>query len=203
MNILRRNKKILLILGLIISSLSCFSQNQEEVNLIAIDSTWGKEIFTFPIRFARNINYEGVEEARFPPKGWRDENHQNFWSYAFAWDINLNRKITEKDIESDLEKYFDGLAGIGVVKGLENYKASAVFVTIKDDETSSVFKGKIKTYDGFATKKAISLYVLVESYYCKKEKKSIILFRFSPQNFKHDVWKTLKTVKLTVNNCVN
>ena len=189
-------KRILFIFILIISSCFVFGQNEEQANLIDLDSTWGKEIFKFPIRFAQNINYQGIEEARFPPEGWSDENHQNFWSYAFAWDINLNEKISEHTLESDLEKYFDGLVGVEVIKELERYKASALFIEIEDNGSSSIFKGKIKTYDGFTTKKAITLHVLVESHYCKEEKKSIILFRFSPKNFTHDVWNTLKSVNL-------
>lgn len=165
-------------------------QNSEEVRLIDLDTTWGKEIFKFPIRFAQNINYQGVEEARFPPEGWSNEGHQNFWSYAFAWDIDLNKKITEDVLASDLEKYFDGLVGVDV------NKASALFIEIESTDTTSIFKGKVKTFDRFTTKKPITLYVLVESHYCKKEERSIILFRFSPKGFKHNVWTTLKEVKL-------
>ncbi|MEP0263045.1 hypothetical protein [Dokdonia sp.] len=189
-------RKITLFLILIMCSIFAFGQDSEQVHLIDLDSTWGKEIFPFPIRFAQDINYQGVEEARFPPEGWSDENHQNFWSYAFAWDIHLNKKITENELASDLEKYFDGLVGTDVIKELGTYKAIALFTEIESDETTSFFKGKVKTYDRFTTKKPITLYVLVESHYCKKEEKSIILFRFSPKDFTHDVWKTLETVKL-------
>lgn len=175
-----------------------FAQHTEEVHLIDLDSTWGKEIFPFPIGFAQDINYQGVEEARFPPEGWSDENHQNFWSYAFAWDINLNKKITEKELASDIEKYFNGLVGEDVIKG---FKASALFSEVESNHTTSFFKGKVKTYDRFTTKKPITLYVLVDSYYCEKEKRSVILFRFSPKDFKHEVWKMLKNVALTKPIC--
>ncbi len=183
-------KRILLTFILIVCSCFAFGQDHEEAHLIDLDSTWGKEIFKFPIRFAQNINYEGVEEARFPPEGWSNEHHQNFWSYAFAWDINLNEKISEHNLASDLEKYFDGLVG------LEEYKASALIIKIEDSGSYSMFKGKIKTYDGFTTNSPITLHVLIESHYCKAKKKSIILFRFSPKDFTHDVWNTLKNVKL-------
>lgn len=194
-------KRIILTFIVVLSSCFMFGQDHEEAHLIDLDSTWGKEIFKFPIRFAQNINYQGVEEARFPPEGWSDEHHQNFWSYTFAWDINLNEKISENILESDLEKYFDGLVGVEVIKELEIYKASALFIKIEDHGSSSIFKGKIKTYDGFTTKKAITLHVLVESHYCKEEKKSIILFRFSPKDFTHDVWNTLKEVRLKEHFC--
>lgn len=195
------SKKIVFIAMLMMCSVFAFGQNHEDVHLIDLDSTWGKEIFPFPIRFAQNINYEGVEEARFPPEGWSDENHQNFWSYAFAWDINLNKKITEAELALDLKKYFDGLVGVEVNKELEKYKASALFIEIENSDTRSLFKGKVKTYDRFTTKKGITLYVLVESRYCKEKGRSVLLFRFSPKPFTHDVWKTLENVKLKQGFC--
>ena len=194
-------QKVSLILMLPLFTAISFGQEHENVNIIAADSTWGKEIFKFPIRFAKNINYKGVEEARFPPKGWNIEEHQNFWSYVFAWDINLNRKIKESELELDLEKYFDGLVGVDYNKEREQYKAESIIVKVEDSDTSSIFKGKINTYDGFTTNKAITLYVLIESNYCMIEKKSVILFRFSPKSFEHAVWKTLKEVKLNTNVC--
>ncbi len=196
-----RAKKIALLVTVILCSVFAFGQDHEDVRLIDLDSTWGKEIFPFPIRFAQNINYEGVEEARFPPEGWSDENHQNFWSYAFAWDINLNKKITATELTSDIEKYFDGLVGEGFIKEHQKYKASALFIEVENEETRSLFKGKVKTYDGFTTKKGITLHVLVESQYCKKEGRSVLLFRFSPKDFTHDVWKTLEEVKLIKGLC--
>lgn len=195
------SKKIVLVTMLMLYAFILVGQQHEEVRLIDLDSTWGKEIFPFPIRFAQNINYEGVEEARFPPEGWRDENHQNFWSYAFAWDINLDKKITEAELASDLEKYFDGLVGEGFIKDHEKYKASALFIEVENEDTYSLFKGKIKTYDGFTTKKGITLNALVNSHYCKKEGRSVLLFRFSPKAFTHDVWKTLEKVKLIEGLC--
>lgn len=55
-----------------------FGQKIEIKNLIKLDSTWGQEIFPFPISFAQNINYKGIAEVRFPPKGWRTPEHLFF-----------------------------------------------------------------------------------------------------------------------------
>lgn len=44
--------------------------NREKANeiwsVLEMDETWGTEIFHFPIRSAKGINYEGIEDARFP-----------------------------------------------------------------------------------------------------------------------------------------
>lgn len=196
-------KKIMLILIMILFSPTIVGQNHEEVNLIDLDSTWGKEVFPFPIRFAQNIDYQGIEEARFPPEGWSNENHENFWSYTFAWSIDLDRKITGSELERDLEKYFDGLVGTGFIEENKQYKASSMFIKTEDNAASTLFKGKINTYDGFTTKKAITLHIIVKSHYCEKEKKSIILFLFSPKEYNHPVWNTLNKIRLTKNFCEN
>ena len=194
-------KKTILISILICSSFFVFGQENEEANLIDLDSTWGKEIFKFPIRFAKNINYKGIEEARFPPKGWREVNHLNFWTYAFAWDINLNREITAKELALDLVKYFDGLNDVREDNNI-NQKASAVITKTKREGLTTFFKGEIKTYDHFTTNKRFTLHALIESKYCKKKEKTFILFRFSPKGFNHKVWKTtLKEVKIYSNLC--
>ena len=50
---------------------------KNEFNLIKLDTAWGQEVLRFP---ARNMNYKGVGEVRFPPKGWINPKHPNFWS---------------------------------------------------------------------------------------------------------------------------
>ena len=63
--------------------------------------------------------------------------------------------------------------------------SSATISKIKKEKHVTYHKGFVKTFDRFATKKMITLNVLTESYYCKKNKKTILLFKFSPKNFKH------------------
>ncbi|WGH77041.1 hypothetical protein P8625_07870 [Tenacibaculum tangerinum] len=178
-------------------SINLYTQKNEEVSLIDLDNSWGKEIFKFPISFAPSINYQGIEEARFPPTGWSDVQHPNFWSYTFAWNINKKSEITTNDLETDLQKYFDGLMRIDTTEELKAYKTVALFIK----KEKHLFVGKIKTYDRFTTKKPIVLNVLVKSHFCKKQEKLILLFTFSPKNFTHQTWKMLNKIKLVNDYC--
>ncbi len=191
----------IVILLLVICSINILAQKQEDANLIQLDSTWGKEIFPFPIRFAKNINYTGIADVRFPPKGWRDVNHQNFWSYTYAWRINLNREITVKELAANLEKYFDGLNSVDLNDKADKRKASAIITKTKRKGTTTFFKGAVKTYDHFATNERIILNTLIESHYCNLEKRTVILFKFSPKEFNHKTWKMLEKVKLHTPLC--
>ncbi len=192
-----KNTTITLISLLLLCSITTFGQ-KDEFNLIKLDSTWGQEVLRFP---ARNMDYIGVGEVRFPPKGWIEPDHTFFWSYTYAWSINLNRKITEEELEIDLVKYFNSLNKVDTVATTDKRRASAKVTKTKRNKSTTFFKGYVKTYDRFATNDLITLNVLIESRYCEKEKRTVILFKFSPKEFEHKVWRTLNEIKLYSSVC--
>lgn len=181
--------------------LSGFSQHKEDINLINIDSTWGKEIIKVPFWFAPKIKYQGFEDIRFA-KGWENTNSNGFWTLVFAWDINLKTKPTEQFFEENIKLYFDGL--MKVVNEDEKLKipeTQANFKKTNSKKGTEYYKGIVTTYDAFTTKKMIVLNVTIESYYCKKRKKHIPLFRFSPRDYHHKAWEMLEQAKLQTNIC--
>ena len=163
-----KNKTIALISLLLLCSITSFGQ-KNEFSLIELDTTWGQEVLRFP---ARNMDYIGVGEVRFPPKGWIKPENTFFWSYTYAWSINLNSEITEKELELDLVKYFNSLNKVEMDDSTNNRKASSKVTKTKRNKSTSFFKGYVKTYDRFATNDLITLNVLIESSYCEKEKKN-------------------------------
>lgn len=193
-------KKTILIFIQLFISVYTFSQKNENETLIDLNSTWGKEMFPFPISFAQNIEYKGLAEVRFPPKGWSDPEHTFFWSYTYAWSIIFDKKITAKQIKKDLEMYFNGLNDVRKDHNL-NQKATAEIRKISKKNKTTFFKGKVDTYDHFVTHKRLVLNVKIRSNYCEKKHKTIILFTFSPKEFNHDVWVTLNQINLKDNFC--
>lgn len=191
-----KNKE--LIIFLLFFSVLTFGQEESFPELIETDSTWGKEIFEFPIRFAKEIDYKGYEEAKFP-KGWSNRDTTTFWSYAFAWSIEFDTVLTEKRLEKDLQLYFDGLNDIEGRRKNGVYIPNTVALFLKKDE--STFIGKIRAYDRFTTKKLFFLNVVVEKKYCEQKKKAVILFKFSPKDFDHEIWDELKEVKVKRGVC--
>lgn len=183
---------------IILFSIVVFGQQEPHKELFKTDSTWIKEIIDFPISFAPDINYEGFEDLRFP-QGWSKENSPNFWSYVWAWEIVDKGPITEEALEKNIQRYFDGLLGLEFynIDGKYVRNSNAVFVKTKDAQ----YVGKVKTFDTRYTKAPMTLNVLATSYICTEEKKRIILFRFSPKPYNHEVWNTLKTVKLISRAC--
>jgi hypothetical protein len=190
-------KKYKLIVGFLFFSVATFGQ-KNEFKLIKLDATWGQEVLRFP---ARNINYIGVAEIRFPPKGWNNPAHAFFWSYTHAWSIDLKRKITSKELETDLVKYFDSLNKVPINDKTNKRKASATITEIKTQDSTTFFEGKIATYDRFATHKQFILNVKIKSRFCKKSKKTVLLFVFSPKEATHQVWETLNDIELIDGFC--
>jgi hypothetical protein len=147
------------------------------------------------------MNYVGVGEVRFPPKGWIKPEHKNFWSYTYAWSINVNRKITDNELALDLVKYFNSLNKIDMNDESNNKYSSAKVNKIKKKGNTTLFKGRVKIFDRFATNKRFTLNVSIESHYCKKKKRTILLFKFSPKEFTHETWKMLEKIKLHSDLC--
>jgi len=189
-------KKSLLILSLLFTVLAFGQKN--EFNLIKLDSTWGQEALRFP---ARNMNYLGVGEVRFPPKGWMQPKHKNFWSYTYAWSINVHREIPEKELALDLVKYFNSLNKVEMDDIKNNQYTSASVTKVKRKNSTTFFTGSVNIFDRFATNKRITLQVKIESHYCKKGKKTVLLFKFSPKEFEHKTWEMLEKVRLIKNLC--
>ncbi len=189
-----------LILLCIICSINTFGQ-KSEFNLIDLDSTWGQEVIRFP---ARHMDYVGVGEVRFPPKrGWIKPEHPFFWSYTYAWSINVNREIPVKELEIDLVKYFNNLNKVDMNAKTDKRYSSAEVVKQLQEKKVTYFKGFVKIFDRFATNKMITLNVLIESHYCKNDKKTIVLFKFSPKEFTHKTWAMLNEIKLHSYLCNN
>lgn len=188
------------IILLLFFNITLFAQEEQHLEVFETDSTWIKEIIQFPIGFALDIKYEGYEDLRFP-KGWSKKESPNFWSYVWAWNIKGTKKVNVNELETNIQYYFDGLLGLDFYKIDDKplRKTNAVFIQKNETE----FTGKVKTHDTRYTKKPMTLNVIVKTYHCKEESKTIIHFKFSPKPFDDPVWNTLSEVELKNNFCEN
>jgi len=162
---------------------------------------WGKEFFHFPLHFAEEIPYQGVEEVVFP-KNWIKPDSSDFWSYVFVWALEDKETVTAKELEDNLTLYFDGLiGGLSRVDTAKLTKASVQFQRNEDPTDSVLFTGKLNIFDGFATQEPLTLNARIYSDYCEEKDQLILLFRFSPQAYDHPVWDLLRTVEVRSSVC--
>ena len=195
-------KKVILTVLLFSYSFFLIGQEKETIDLLVTEDSWRKEAFKFPIPFAKEVDFNGVADVRFT-KGWEDKNSPNFWSYAFAWKIVLENKLSETEIENYMQLYFDGL--MNVVKK-DKSKAIpptiALFTSTASGETIN-YKGKIRIYDAFFTQDILLLHVEGEYSYCKEQDKSIYVFKLSPKSTEDTVWVHLNKTVLRSDSCKN
>jgi len=194
-------KKSIFIIICLISSTVTFSQEEKSLGVFESDTTWLTEIIKFPINFAPEIKYEGYEDLRFAKK-WRDQTHEDFWCYMFAWHINSHEKQSVDILETNIKLYYDGLmAAVNKKKDFKVPGTTVLFIKTDDKNNDIDYIGKIYVYDSFTTEDMITLHVRVKEYHCNDNKSSTIVFSLSPQNFNHTIWERFKKVKLKADIC--
>lgn len=168
--------------------------NKLTLELLKSNESWTHEIFHFPLRFASEIPYLGREDARFPP-GWRKPETKDFWSYVIAWYIDDQSEPDLDEITENIELYFDGLMDV-VNKEKDRVLPKTVAKFRKSTATSdySSYEGTIDIHDSFVTRKAMRLNVRIQSRFIKEKNKSLLIFRFSPKDYEHEIWKELNEI---------
>lgn len=164
------------------------------------DETWRAESFEFPMRFAPKVNFDGVADVRFT-KGWGDQSSDQFWAYAFAWHIRIDKPLTEDEIENYMALYFDGL--MNVVNRDKSFEvpASEHEFSIYPSGNNQEIKGEIRFYDAFFSQEMMKLNVKGTYEYCEADGRSIYFLCLSPKPFEDGVWVHMQKVKLKEDLC--
>tara|TARA_R110002072_G_scaffold118631_1_gene250759 strand:- start:174477 stop:175073 length:597 start_codon:yes stop_codon:yes gene_type:complete len=189
-----------LTLLLLLFTFICTSQSKTDTYesiLQAKDTTWLKEIITFPIGFAPELQYEGYEDLRFA-KNWSKPESPEFWTYTLAWNINLKKPLSIAQLETDLQFYYDGL--MGVVNKDPDFKIPSSIIKLSSMDRGTL-KGTIQVYDSFHSKKVITLHIMIEQQYCEEKQSYTPIFRVSIKDFDAPIWQELQSVKLRKDFC--
>lgn len=174
------------------------ASNAEEVPFVLpVPDTWRTETIPFPLQFAPELEYTGLEELRFSP-GMFDESSDQYWSYAFVWWVGAESDPGAADLRGDLEAYFRGLTRAvaqsrGFDPGEGEHRAS--IEEIEPDGEVRRFRGEIVTFDAFAARTPVRLTARIESWICSPEQRRVVFFRLSPQPDSAPVWDTLDEIR--------
>lgn len=164
----------------------------------SVPAGWQEEKIAFPIDFAPQIVYTGVENLRFMP-GWSSTNSEEHWSYIFLWWLDGTPSIDAQVLQENLKAYYTGLVGRNIKKRfIPADKVTPVVATIKKTGTST---GDIETYSGAIL---ITDYLDVQfnpiTLNCAIHKKNCgahtaLIFEISPKGFDHKNWETLNKLQ--------
>jgi len=188
------SKTIPFLLMIMCCCMQCNKKETQNFPLVAPDN-WRQETIQFPLEFAPSIDYSGTLYVRFAP-GWGKQDSDEYFSYVLLWSLDEDPILTSKSLESDLESYFDGLMNmISKDSSSKNNIETKAFFEKIDNKS---YAGKIITYDGFMTKKEVTLNMIVTTTPCDNLGKYLITFRISPQNIDQPIWKKLDAISVNL-----
>jgi hypothetical protein len=157
---------------------------------------WRTETIHFPLGFAPELDYTGLEELRFAP-GMFTPGAEDYWTYAFVWWISLDTDPGVERLQADLEAYFFGLTrvvarGSGFDPGNPTYEAKLRRI---DEGDPGRLRGRVLTFDAFAARKPVELNVRVDNVACKDQGRRALVFLLSPRSEDHTVWRALEKIR--------
>ena len=153
---------------------------------------WRTETISFPLSFAPDLEYRGLEELRFAP-GMFDEGAEDFWSYGFLWLLEEPAELVPGRIEADLIRYFEGLAA--AVRDSKELPKLALNLSGSLRRQGDGLTGEVEAFDAFVTQRVVTLRVRVRTVAAPEGYKQAVWFALSPQPDGHPVWETLAEIR--------
>ena len=160
---------------------------------------WRAEVIPFPLGFAPDIDYKGVEELRFAPGMFKPE-ADTYFTYAFVWWLEGQPQIDEARLQADLLKYFRGL--YQAVSKKEPKQVGSFAVKIEphgsldeDGVRKTRYRGEARWVDPFATERDVTLNLRIFHWVCAAQDRTAVLFLATPRKHGDAVWETLSSIK--------
>ena len=159
---------------------------------------WRTETLPFPLDFAPELEYEGLEELRFS-SGMFTEIKSDFWSYAFIWWVPEGTSFSTDRLQTDLEAYFRGLNQEVAEARKFDPGDTEVKVQLEPTDTSSSegpqWEGTARTVDVFATRRPILLNLRIDLAECPEQGHRAAFFQLSPQPRRHNIWGVMDSMR--------
>jgi polyisoprenoid-binding protein YceI len=159
---------------------------------------WKTETIPFPLTFAPELAYRGVEELRFAP-GMFKQGAEDFWTYSFVWWLEGEQHFDAATLNADLKRYFEGLSR--AVEKREDFDAAQAVAAVQlapvreAGAAQERFQGSVDAYEPFTTHQRIALQVDAQVLRCKEAGRTVALFQLSPQPRGHAVWGQLERLR--------
>ena len=148
---------------------------------------WGKETISIPLSFAPEIKLSGIEELRFSP-GMFSEEEQDYWSYLFVWWLEEDQ-LPKESLEENLGKYFTGLAA--EIASFKKIKASGTTYKVSLENNAQSIFGRSSIVEKGLISEIPELNIKIDQYHCEPQKRLAVVFELSPKPFEHLNWQIL------------
>jgi hypothetical protein len=116
--------------------------------VFAVPPKWTTEEFAFPVGFAPQLPYKGMEVLRFAP-GWAAAGNEEHWSYTFLWWLEGQPVFDVAVLQQNLTDYYTGLLNQNIrERNIPSNKITLPSVFIQKTETAA---GDTETWNGTIT----------------------------------------------------
>ncbi len=177
--------------------MTCGEPATKPVLLPKTPPDWRYERIEFPLPFAPELKYDGVEELGFAP-GMFNAKSDTYFTYIFAMKITNDVSFDAKLLKSLLETYFRGLCRT-VAEGTDfAIDTSKISAKVREEHyeapQSRHFSVTLDSYDPFVTGKALKLHL--EMLVVKRNRNDHRIFAaVSPKPADAPVWKLLRKLE--------
>jgi hypothetical protein len=172
-------------------------QQQQTPQLLKQPANWQFERFALPPEFAPGIPYKGAEELRFSP-GMFVKDSNNYFTYAFAAELDNIQSISQDEIKNYLLEYFKGLCSNTAKSRNLSIDTSKITVDIERKKKTGdevIYNVVTNIFGVFADGAPVKLNMEVKVLNKVTTSHVYLLFIASPHEKTDTVWKDLYTIQ--------
>jgi len=166
---------------------------QATPRLLKEPANWTFERFALPPVFAPAFPYKGAEELRFSP-GMFNKDSTDYFTYAFAAQLDGTTTISQDDIRNYLFNYFKGLCSSTANDRKLVIDTSKITVSVekkKSMQGTEIYNALLNVFGVFADGAPVKLTIEIKVLTNAGAKKAYLIFIASPHEKTDDVWKQL------------
>ncbi len=173
---------------------------------ITVPAGWKGEQIPLPPSFAKEMQFKGIEEARFSP-GMFQEKSDTFFSYFFVFKIDPGSELTQKNIERELLTYYQGLSRtifISRKKKIDTSQFTCKLTKAIPVDPQKIYPqglteyaASVKWTEPFVTQKPQTLNLIIQAWTGKTTRNGYLFVCVSPHEFKADIWQSMQNIRST------
>jgi hypothetical protein len=171
---------------------------KDTAQLLKQPANWSFERFNLPPSFAPNFPYKGAEELRFSP-GMFNKDSTNYFTYAFAAEVDNTTAFSQNNIKNYLLDYFKGLCSSTAKDRKLIIDATKINVSAEKKTGTAnneiIYNASVNIFGVFADGAPVKLNMEVKVLINAAAKKTYLFFIASPHKKTDDVWKELYTLQ--------
>jgi len=191
-------KNIFLAIGFfVIATLANSQENKPQI--LKGPSNWEFERFELPPIFAPQITYKGFEELRFAP-GMFNKDTSTYFTYAFVAQLDTLAYLKDTDIKNYLEYYFKGLCGSTARDSKLTIDTTKISTTVRKtrERVPGMYNATVNLFGVFTDGAPVKLNMAISVTNYLTNKKTLIIFLASTQDYNEPIWKELYDIRRKV-----